>query len=229
MSIKRKVLTSAATLTMVGAVTTVGTVVASAATPECGNACISVFSKVLGTPAQPNFVEDILGGVATVGQPVILKQVSGSDTDPSEDIIPHGGPVSAFYASGMVSAEVNSHYGSLTAVQQEYAPLGVPSGLCVGLASVAYQDEPLTLQPCSVPATTVWILNPALSQAPGYFPIINASTPDFSHPFAMDLRQDAIASDHQRLEIHARHLQFRTKDKTLPDSQLWSAHRGELK
>ncbi|TCM46924.1 hypothetical protein [Kribbella sp. VKM Ac-2568] len=170
MSIKRKVLTGAATLTMVGAVTTVGTVFASAATPECGDVCISVFSKVLGAPAHPSFVEAVLGGVATVGQPLILKQASGSDTDPSEDIIPYGGSVSAFYAAGMVSAEVNSHYGSLTAVQQEYAPLGVPSGLCVGLASVAYQDEPLTLQPCSVPATTVWILNPALSQAPGTSP-----------------------------------------------------------
>ena len=229
MSIKRMVLTGAAMLTMVGAVTTAGTVFASAATPECGNACISIFSKVLGTPTQPNFVEDILGGVARVGQPVILQQVGGSDTDPSEDIIPHGGSVSAFYAAGMVSAEVNSHYGSLRAVQQEYAPLGVPSGLCVGLASVAYQDEPLTLQPCSVPGTTVWILNPALSQAPGYFPIINASTPEFSHPFAMDLRQDAIASDHRRLEIHARRLQFLTDEKTLPESQLWSAHFGELK
>ncbi|TCN40735.1 hypothetical protein EV644_10517 [Kribbella orskensis] len=226
MSVKRKMLTAAAALTTIGGLATVGTGSASAATPQCGDACISIFSKVLGTPAQPNFVEDILGGVARVGQRVILKQASGSD--PSEDIIPHGGTVADFYAAGMVSAEVNSHYGSLRAVQQEYAPLGVPSGLCVGLASVAYQDEPLTLQPCSVPATTVWILNPALSHAPGYFPIINASTPDFSHPFAMDLRQDAIASDHQRLEIHARRLQFLTGEKTLPDSQLWGAHFGAL-
>jgi hypothetical protein len=63
----------------------------------------------------------------------------------------------------MVSAEVNSHYGCLTAVQQEYAPLGIRSGLCVGLASVAYQNEGLTLQPCSVPATTVWVVDPAVS------------------------------------------------------------------
>ena len=227
MSMKRKVLTAAAALTTFGGLATVGTGTASAATPQCGDACISIFSKVLGTPAQPNFVEDILGGVASVGQRVILKEVSGAD--PSEDIIPHGGTVADFYAAGMVSAEANSHYGSLRAVQQEYAPLGVPSGLCVGLASVAYQDEPLTLQPCSTPATTVWILDPALSHALGFFPIINASTPDFRHPFAMDLRQDAIASDHQMLEIHARRLQFLTDEKTLPDSQLWSAHFGELK
>ena len=137
MSMKRKVLTAAAALSTIGGLATVGPGTASAATPQCGDACISILSKVLGTPAQPNFVEDILGGVARVGQPVILKQASGSD--PSEDIIPHGGTVADFYAAGMVSAEVNSHYGSLRAVQQEYAPFGVPSGLCVGLASVAYQ------------------------------------------------------------------------------------------
>ena len=117
MSMKRKVLTAAAALTTIGGLATVDTGSASAATPQCGDACISFFSKVLGTPAQPNFVEDILGGVARVGQPVILKQASGSD--PSEDIIPHGGTVADFYAAGMVSAAANQHYGSLRAVQQE--------------------------------------------------------------------------------------------------------------
>jgi hypothetical protein len=155
--------------------------------------CISVFSLELGTYAQPNYVEDILGGVAKVGQPVGLKQASSSDS--SEDILPNGGTVSDFYAARMVSAEANQHYGSLKAVQQEYAPFGIPNGLCVGLASVAYQNEELTLRPCSVPGTTVWVVDPALSPTtPGYFPIINASTTDFSRPFAMDLPQNEIAS-----------------------------------
>jgi hypothetical protein len=64
-----------------------------------------------------------------VGEPVGLKQASGSDS--SEDIVPRGGHVSDFYVAGMVSAEVNTHYGSLQAVQQEHAPFGIPTGLCV--------------------------------------------------------------------------------------------------
>jgi hypothetical protein len=56
-------------------------------------------------------------------------------------------PVSEFYAAGLVSADVNSHYGALFGVQQEYAPYGIGAGLCVGLAKVAYQNEGLTLQP----------------------------------------------------------------------------------
>lgn len=227
MSVKSKVLAAAAILTIISGVSTVKTLPAIGATPACGSHCISVFSRELGTYAQPKFVEDIFGGVAEVGQPVGLKQASGSD--PSEDIIPHGGLVSAFYAAGMVSADVNDHYSSLRAVQQEYAPFGVPSGLCVGLASVAYQNEGLTLQPCNDPGTTVWITDPKLSPGtPGYFPIINASTTDFSRPFAMDLPQDEVASGQQTLQMHARHLQFLTDEKTLPDRQLWGAHFGVL-
>jgi len=47
MSMKRKVLTAAAALTTIGGLATVDTGSASAATPQCGDACISIFSKVL--------------------------------------------------------------------------------------------------------------------------------------------------------------------------------------
>ena len=188
MSIKRKVLAVAAMLTMAGGVSTVGALSASAATPACGPSCIAIFSRALGTHAQPNFVEAVLGGVAKVGQPLILQRASSSD--PSEDlIVPRAGLVSDFYAVGMVSAKVNRHYGNLQAVQIEYAPSGVATGLCVGLATTAFQNQGLTLQPCSVPATTVWIVDTVHSPATaadGYFPLINGSTRNFSRPFVMD-------------------------------------------
>jgi hypothetical protein len=230
-SIKRKALAAAATLTIAGGVSAAAAGVASAATPACGPACISIFSSELGTYAHPNFVEAVLGGGgATVGQPVGLKPASG--TDPSQDFRPgratRGGKVSDFYADGMVSAEVNSHYGELAAVQQKYAPFGVESGLCVGLASVAYQNEGLTLQPCDVPATTVWVIHPApAATTPGYFPIVNASTTDFSRPFAMHLPRNEVASG-RPLQMQVRRLQFRTGEKTLPARQLWGAVFGEL-
>lgn len=164
-----------------------------------------------------------------VGQPVILK-APASASDPSEDTIPHRRTVADWYAAGMVSAAANAHYGSLPGVQIEAAPYGMPSGLCVALASVAYQNEALTLQPCNVPNLTVWILDTPDSEstAPAWFPIVNASTTDFSRPFAMSLKEDEIVSDHQLLHIRVRHLQFLTNKKTLPDSQLWGAHVGQF-
>ena len=137
--------------------------------------------------------------------------------------------VSDFYAAGMVSADVNSQYGHLFAAQIQYAPNGVRSGLCVGLATAAYQNEALTLQPCSTPAVTVWILDTTDSPttaAAGYFPIVNASTTDFDHPFAMDLPQEEVASVQQLVQIRLRRLQFLGSEKTLPDRQLWGAHFG---
>jgi hypothetical protein len=223
MSIKRKVLAVAA---MAASVITVGTLSASAATPECDTNCISLFSRVLGNYAQPNVVEAVLDGVAKVGQPVILKRASSSD--PSQDLIPNLGKVSEFYAAGMVSAEVNSHYGNLDAAQIQYAPLGLISGLCVGLAKPASQGAGLTLQPCTDPGTTVFIIDMPHATADGYFPILNASTTDFSRPFAMHYPRDQEATDQRLQQIQVRHLQFSSNDRTLPDRQLWGAYPGVL-
>jgi hypothetical protein len=188
MSITSKVLAAAATLTLAGGLSTAGTLPATAATPQCGPHCIQIFSAKFGTNAKPNFVETVFQGVAAVGQPTIVAPPSSSN--PAGDLIatfPGKGKVSDFFAAGLVSAAVNQHYRTETAVQIEYAPLGKPTGLCSALVTTAYQDEGLTLQPCSTPGTTVWIVDTADSPAtaPARFPIVNGSTTDFAHPFAM--------------------------------------------
>jgi hypothetical protein len=224
MSVKRHLFAPVTALTLAVGAIAAGAFPASAATPACGPTCVSVFSKELGSSDQPGPVEDVLDGAAAIGQPLILKQASSSDS--SEDTVANVMPVPGFYAAGMVSAQVNMQYGGLLAAQIQYAPNGVRTGLCVGLATIAYQDEGLTLQPCSVPGVTVWILDAAGSTAAGYFAIVNASTTDFNHPFAMDLPQDEVVSAHQQLQIHVRRLQFLGHGKSLPDRQLWGIHRG---
>jgi hypothetical protein len=224
LSLKTKLLTAVATLTCVAGVSAAVSGSASAATPQCGAACISVFSSVLGTPTQPNFVEAVLdGGAASVGQPVGLKPASRFD--PSLDIKPIAHTVSEFYAMGLVSAAANTRYGPLDAVQQAYAPYGNETGLCVGLARVA-EKEPLTLQPCTSP-TTVWIPYQALASPEGYFPIVNAATTDFGRPFAMYLPRNEVVCGNE-IPMLARRLQFLGDDRTLPASQLWGAVFGVL-
>jgi hypothetical protein len=226
MSIKSKVLAAAAaTLAIIGGVSTVGTFSASAATPQCGQSCIEIFSKEFGTATTPNFVETVSHGVAQVGQPIILHRAS--DSNPAEDLIPRRGLVSDFYKAGLVSADVNEHYGSLNAAQIEYAPSGVRSGLCVGLATTAYQNEGLTLQKCDTPGgTTVFIVDAPDSPktAPnGYFPLISGSTTDFTHPLGMATPNDALQHDGQ---IRVSHLINNPTD--VPDSQLWGLDFGVL-
>jgi hypothetical protein len=197
---------------------------ATAATPQCGMKCSSVYNKGLGLPGP---IEDVLDGVATVGQPVILKP--NTNFDPSEDQISHVGTVSGYYAAGMISAEANSHFaGSSKAVQIEYAPNGDATGLCVGLDSLPHENQGLTLQPCSTPYVTVWILDFGHSLVPGYFAIINSATTDFGHPFAMSLNSDETASSQHLLQILVRRLQWGNGDKTLPDDQLWGIKLGSF-
>lgn len=230
MSMKGKVLSAMATVTILGGVSTVGTLPATAATQGCGEACISIFSRALGTHRQPNFVEAVYEGIAEVGQPLILKQASSAD--PSQDlIVPRAGSVSDFFAAGMVSAAVNRHYGNLTAVQIEYAPFGVGTDLCVGVAIPGVSNQGLTLRPCSVPATTVWIVdtNHAVGTAPElYFPLINGSTKSFSRPLVMDYARNAHPTDEPTPEIRVRHLQFVSSERTVPDRQLWGTRFGVL-
>lgn len=230
MSIKRKALASAVTCTVAAALSTVGAASVNAATAECGQRCISVFSRQLGSYAQPTFVEAVLDGKAQAGQPVILKQASPGDSS-ADLIVPQSGLVSDFHRTGMVSAEVNRHYGDQRAAQIEYAPLGKPTGLCVGVESTASQGQGLTLQPCAVPGRTVWIL--AAKHSPGtaadnYFPLVNGSTTNFARPYAMDLPRGGTPEGDATSQIQVRHLQFTGRDHELADRQLWGVYRGVI-
>ncbi len=218
---------------MAAGISTVTTTPVSAATSECGPGCISIFSSELGVYGDENFVEAVLGdGTARVGQPVGLKPESG--TDPSQDFLPGGAPgvtgraskVSDFFADGLVSAEANSRFGHLNAVQQMYAPSGKVSGMCVGVSRVA-QGEDLILQPCDLPGRTVWIVYPAPGgPSPAYFAIVNAATTDFDRPFAMHLPRREVTSSDLELQMELRRLQYRTGDQVLPARQLWGAAFG---
>src|SRR6202030_4848967 len=113
MSIKSKVLATAATLTMVGGLGTAGALTAgsaSAATPSCGHSCIDVFSHQFGTHQHPNFVVDVLRQGEKVGQPIILFRTA--NFDPAEDwSVAFQGFVSDFAAAQLVSPAVALHYG----------------------------------------------------------------------------------------------------------------------
>ncbi|HEX5296929.1 MAG TPA: hypothetical protein VFW50_08070 [Streptosporangiaceae bacterium] len=227
MSIKSKVLAAAAVLTLTGGLSVAGTVAAGAATPQCGGPCLEVFSAKFATPPNLGFVETVFLGIPVRGVPTIVRPASSSN--PAEDlIVPLGGPVpvSQFYADGMVSAAVNKHFGNDLAVQLEYAPYGHPTGLCTAVAVTAFQDEGLSLQPCSAPGTTVWILDFADSQlaAQGYFSIINGSDTDFAHPFAMTILGNP--ADQLFTPIILQHLIG--NPGSVPANQLWGAAHGPV-
>ena len=251
MSIKSKLLAGAATLALVGGVGTAGALSASAATPSCGHDCIDIFSRAFGTHQTPNYVLDVLRQGAKVGQPIILFRTS--NTDQAEDFVPSiQGTTADFYAAGLVSAAVALHYGCIAggnfpncgvnsvddpAIELEYSPFGVDSGLCVGVAATATAKEGVTLQPCGVSAKTVWILDINDSPATlehGYIPLINGSDNNFSHPFVLSYPANGFPTDKPRPQLFVNNLTgfshgIGTPIGSVDDTQLWGADFGVLR
>jgi pimeloyl-ACP methyl ester carboxylesterase len=150
-----------------------------------------------------------------------------SNTNTASDIVPHLNKVSGFYAMGMVSADVNAHYGSLFAAQLEYAPSGNKTGLCVGLAAPAYEYESLSLQPCTTPGSTVFIVDSldAPTATPMYTPLVLGSTDDFVHPWTMVY--DGYPTDHPTPRIRVNKLE-RDQNGAVPIDQLFGTAHGVL-
>jgi hypothetical protein len=253
MSMKSKVIAVTATLTLVGGVSAVATFAASAATPSCGLGCIDLFSREFGTHTTPNYVQDVLRQGATVGQPIILFRTSNSD--PAEDFtVSFQGSTSDFYAADLVSSAVALHYGCVTiadggpfttcadgvddpAFETEYAPYGVDSGLCVGVAATATQNEGVSLQPCGVSSKTVWIVDTNDSPQTlnsDYVPLINGSDTNFSHPFVLTYPKNGFPTDRPRPQLLTQNLTgfsngFGSPIGSVQDNQLWGADFGILR
>jgi hypothetical protein len=265
MSIKSKVLSVAATLALVGGVGTAGVLgagTASAATPSCGIACVNLFSYQFGTHTTPAYTVDVLRQGEKVGQPIILFRTA--NYDPALDwTFSFQGTVADFFAAGLVSSSLALHYGCIAgvnfpncpfnvtsasgpgssdylAVENEYAPFGVDSGLCMGVAATAFNDEGVTLQPCGVSSKTVWVLDTLDQQftsawAHGYIPLINGSNTNFSQPFVLTYPNDSTPTDKPRPQLVVTNLtgfsfHFSNLFGTGANSnQLWGATFGPLK
>jgi len=264
MSIKSKVLAAAATLAMVGSAGTAGVLTAgtaNAATPSCGNRCLNIFSREFGTHHTPGFVMDVLRQGEKVGQPIILFRTS--NTDPAEDFsLSFQGTTADFFAAGLVSSAVALHYGCIPggdfptcygqtkvavndpAFEFEYAPFGVDSGLCVGLASTAAFEGKVSLQPCGVSSKTVWIADvfdsPNTTFFGAYVPLINGSDTNFSHPFVLNYPASGYPTDKPRPQLEVTNLTGFTQTSppffipgpeigSVNDAQLWGANFGILR
>jgi hypothetical protein len=257
MSIKSKVLATAATLALVGGVGTAGVLgtaaTANAATPSCGNTCVDIFSQEFGHHHTPNYILDVYQQHIRIGQPIILYR--SSNNDPAQDFrLEFQGTVSEFYDGGLVSSAFALHYGCVPgddfnscygldetfddpAFEIEYTPDGVDSGLCVGVASTATQEEGVTLQECGASSKTVWAVDvydqPIESFFLHYYPLINGSDTNFSQPFVLTYPQSGYPTDKPRPQLQVDNLSGYTTGfppiinyPSIDDNQMWGADFG---
>ena len=177
MSIKSKIVTAAAALTLIAGVGAAGTLTARAATPKCGALCSDFYSRAFG----PGFVLDALHA-GRAGQVTTLAKASRASRgeDFSADNL---GKVRDFFRAGLLSGGLNALYGGLFAYEIEYTPGGSPADLCLGVGAAPGTGTQVTLQPCGVTAKTIWIFDPEPTSTGTYYALISAATNrNFHHP-----------------------------------------------
>src|ERR1700742_5327421 len=158
MSFKAKLAAGAATFAMVGGgLGVVGTLSASAATPPCGNRCISLYPQKYG----PHYYVDVYQQKAKAGQESILFQ--GSNSDPALDFtFKYSGTVDSFYTSyGLVSAAFDHTYGSDPAFEFQYSPYGVNSGFCLSTwpGEAPKPGYKVRLEACGAYSNSLWVVD----------------------------------------------------------------------
>ncbi len=111
------------------------------------------------------------------------------------------------------------------------------SGLCVGVASTAVQEEGVTLQECGASSKTVWAVDvfdqPIESFFLGYYPLINGSDTNFSQPFVLTYPQSGYPTDKPRPQLQVDNLSGYTQGfppilnyPSINDNQMWGADFG---
>ncbi|MGA3154681.1 MAG: hypothetical protein ACLPN6_04810 [Streptosporangiaceae bacterium] len=163
------------------------------ATPECGSYCFELSSLILG----PRMVENAVvpgdtGSGGRIGVPATLSLATNiaPDEDFTETSI---GPASDFCGvrGGFPKySYICIHYAADPVFEADWAPFGVESGLCLGLAPHPFAGERVTLRYCGVSVRTLWLSDTAHgTDAYGawYTPWINGGERNFSHPLVLTI------------------------------------------
>jgi hypothetical protein len=154
---------------------------AIAATAACGPECTSLYPLSTGT-------SDVIAisypsGSGYIGEPVTIAAASG--TDQGEDwYLSEQGTVEQFFEAGLMSAEMNLHWGNDIAYQIDYVPGGTFSGLCLGTTS-SNGSGSVTLQECGETAATLWVGDTA-DQDGRAVPLINGNNNNYSYPYSLE-------------------------------------------
>jgi hypothetical protein len=212
MSVKGKILASAAALAVTGGAGLVVVPAASAASNACGSTCMTLYTTQFGS----GYVMAVKATGAKTGTAVTLTK-AGLNT--GEDfVLDNEGTVNDLNAIGLITNQVDLEYGSDEAYQFEYQPGGVGSGLCAGVGSTPAAGTKVTLQPCGENGGTLWVYDSA-DAAGRTIPLINGAGTNFSQPYSLTAPSDTGQLTTQELT---------SADGVIDDNQLWESVYGAL-
>ncbi len=153
---------------------------------QCGSSCVALFSLPYGKSE----VLSVVGSGQNAGQAVDLQSASSGNTA-ADWLSQSAGRVSVYYRSGLVSTATDRQFGNDYAYEYEYAPAGVSSGLCLGVALTAQNGTAVILQPCGVSAKTVWVADSA-AQNGEQVPLINGSETSSAQPLVLSVNGTGV-------------------------------------
>jgi hypothetical protein len=245
MSVKAKIAAGAATLTIVGGgLGMVGTMTASAATPNCGANCTNIFSQKYG----PQYLVDVFQAKSAAGTPVILFQASNSD--PAEDFVTvDEGTVNNFYRHyGLVSAAFAKTYRADEAYEVQYEPYGLNSNFCLSTwpGEAPQAGYLVRLESCGAYSNSLWAADTDANTAPNgssvtpdrhstgnvFSPnrtdvaLINGATNSFSNPLVLNYPA-GNPTDMPRPQLNVQP-EKQYSDGTTFDNQEWGTTLGAV-
>jgi hypothetical protein len=210
---KASVAVVAAALVTAAAGAAISAPTARAATAACGSNCVSYYPLSSG----PSDVLAVAGSGAKTGQAVTIAAASG--TNPGEDwTLDAEGTVSDFYAAGLMSAQMNLHWGSNEAYEIEYVPNGSSTVLCLG-TSTSNGSGAVSLQPCGETAATLWVADTADRNGRAV-PLINGKNNNFAFPYSLTAASPGAHLTSSQLIAGG--------SSPVSDSQEWGTVFGEL-
>jgi hypothetical protein len=187
---------------------------AGATTTACGNPCMTLSNLDFGS----GYVTAVAGGVPVIGAAVRLLATADS---PAEDWLEtDAGPVADLAAQGRVSPEIEAQYDGLDGFEFQFAPGGVASGLCLGLATAAHEGGRVTLRRCGVSSRTIWLADPA-AQRGRFAPIVSGSdtSSTFDQSLVLTSRANGRTLTMNRVSI---------ADDGVASDQMWQTLWGAL-
>jgi hypothetical protein len=197
------------------------------ATPACGRYCFDLSSLVLG----PDLIQnaDIRPDNGTGGRAgQTLNLATASNTIPDEDFtIAKVGDLADFCGSliSATSYACLNYPKTFPVYESNWSPFGNQSGLCAGVRTAGRASEPVTLQDCGATARTLWVTDlhaKITSHHMAYFPWVNASDPDFSHPLVLTADQSSARPADQ---LKVDRLNTLTGG-VIPDTQQFTMQKG---
>lgn len=197
------------------------------ATPACGRNCVDLSSLVLGPGIIQNAVIRQSNGTGgKVGQALNLK--TASNTLPDEDFANAKVGDLADFCGNLISVTsfaCLNYPKTFPVFESNWAPFGNESGLCAGVRTAGRSNEPVTLQNCGASARTLWVGDlhaKVRNHKMTYFPWVNASDPNFSHPLVLTVDQ---SSHHPGNQLRLDRLNTLTGG-VVPDTQEFTMQRG---